>query len=84
MDRGGARTRPDHWRALLGRGDRAPGRKPGRTGLGGKSYTDQVIGALISFTFAGVALYAVIGFLVAWLGAELAAYASRSRIKPPV
>ena len=54
------------------------------TGLGGKSYTDQVVGALISFTFVGVALYAVIGFLVAWLGAELADSASRPRIKPPV
>src|SRR5438067_4115930 len=54
------------------------------TGLGGKSYTDQVSGAPISFTFVGVALYAGIGSLVSWLVGVLAAYASRPRIKPPV
>src|SRR5205814_5369217 len=54
------------------------------TGLGGKSYTDQVIGALISFTFVGVALYAIIGILVPWLGADLTAYACRSRINTTV
>jgi hypothetical protein len=42
------------------------------TGLAGKSYTDQVVGGVISFTLVGAVLYSIAGFLVAWLGAELA------------
>lgn len=49
------------------------------TGLGGKSYTDQVVAAAVSFTLVGALLYSIAGFLVAWLGAEIA----HQRATPP-
>jgi len=49
------------------------------TGFGGKAYTDQIVAAVVSFTLVGALLYSITGFLVAWLGAEIA----HQRASPP-